>query len=138
MKIEELKQDFFDTFTDDMDEENGYYDSEFAGQKPYEVWNWVANKVGRLEPMVIKGASQPVKNAEVNLKEIIIKDVKIFTDPDTRKFEPIKEFIEDLEEDITRYIVRTINNEGEKFKNAPKEDPTIRAIFMYMADLFKQ
>ena len=36
----------------------------------------------------------------MKVKDKIIKHVKIFTDPDTRKFEPIEEFVNDLANDL--------------------------------------
>ena len=36
-----FKQEFFTLFSDQIDFENDYYDSQFENHSPYSVWKWI-------------------------------------------------------------------------------------------------
>lgn len=46
---EEKKKEFFTKFTDGIDEENNYYDSQFEGQQPYKLWKWIDSELKQAE-----------------------------------------------------------------------------------------
>ena len=60
--LNKWKSDFFRNFTDEVDKENDYYDSQFEEGRPSRVWDFMEGLLSEHRKMVVRSCCQQCQN----------------------------------------------------------------------------